>query len=166
MSSPLFARKLLITYLCHVSHSLLTYHLVFGTFHRLPAIDIAHERELYKCLLKLANDRGVFIRRIGGMPDHVHILCDIPPTVAVSSFVKILKSESSKFMRINPHFPLWSGWAEGFGAFTVDSSTIDVRVKYIMNQKQHHQNVPFAVEYRQFLAECGFSDDTPILGEP
>ena len=35
--------------------------------------------------------------RIGGMPDHIHMLVSIPPTVAVSEFVRGLKFASSDY---------------------------------------------------------------------
>lgn len=100
------------------------------------------------------------------MPDHVHILCDIPAMISVAGFVKLLKSESSKFMRVNPHFPEWVGWAEGYGGFTVDASLRENRVLYIMNQKQHHMRMSFEDEYHNMLTEAGLSDGTPLLGDP
>lgn len=118
-----------------MSHTSLTYHLVFGTYRRANVILIPHERELYKYMYDFAVNRGALVRWIGGMPDHVHMLCDIPPKIAVADFVKLLKSETSKFMRVNPHFPGWQGWAEGYGAFTVDASGREARVRYIKSQK-------------------------------
>lgn len=88
-----------------MSYTALTYHIVFGTYRRKNVININHERELYKYMYDFATERQVLVRRIGGMPDHVHIICDIPAKLAVADFVKLLKSESSKFMKINPHFP-------------------------------------------------------------
>ena len=110
-------------------------------------------------------ERGTYVRRIGGMPDHVHLLCDIPAKVAISGVVKLLKIESSKFMRVNGHFPSWCGWAEGYGVFTVDASMREVRRRYIMNQHEHHRSVDFAQEYRQILSENGFSAGERLLGE-
>ena len=69
-----------------------------------------------------SKEHGIFIRRIGGLPVHVHMLCDISAKIAVSEFVKLIKTETSKFMRVNPHFPKWEGWSEGYGGFTVDAS--------------------------------------------
>lgn len=90
-----------------MSHIALTYHIVIGTYHREYVISEDHEKELYKYIFDFTGKRDVlFIRRIGGMPDHVHILCDIPAKIAVADFIKLVKSESSKFMRVNPHFPL------------------------------------------------------------
>ncbi len=148
-----------------MSHTSFTYHLVFGTWRRQNVIDIQHERELYKFMYDFCTQRDVLVRRIGGMPDHVHLLCDIPAKIAVAEFVKLLKTETSKFMRVNSHFPNWIRWAEGYGGFTVDASLIETRKRYIINQKQHHQNRSFANEYKQLLSEAGFSDDTSLLGD-
>ncbi len=147
-----------------MSHTSLTYHIVFSTYKRANVINIAHERELYKYMYDFATKRGIKVFRIGGMPDHVHLLCEIPAKLAVADFVKLLKSETSKFMRFNPHFPGWQKWAEGYGAFTVESANRAVRIKYIMNQKAHHGTTTFTEEYRQELTSAGLSIDI-ILGD-
>lgn len=148
-----------------MSHTALTDHLVFGTYRRIDVIDENHEKELYKFMFDFATRRGIYVRRIGGMPDHVHILCDIPANLAVASFVQSIKTESSKFMRINDHFPSWTSWAEGYGAFSVSASSYESVRKYIMSQKQHHRRLSFASEYRAMLCEYGFADGILILGD-
>lgn len=148
-----------------MSHISLTYHLVFSTYKRRQTIHIAHDRELYKFIYDFSVARNVRVWRIGGMPDHIHILCDIPPTQSVAGFVKLLKTESSKYMRANPHFPYWEKWAEGYGGFTVDSDSRVERIHYIMSQKTHHVVRSFMDEYRDMLRMRGFCDDTVILGE-
>jgi len=148
-----------------MSHTAFTYHLVFGTYRRQNVIVPDHEKELYKYIYDFATTRDILVRRIGGMPDHIHILCDIPAKTAVAEFVKLLKTETSKFMRVNNHFPDWVRWAEGYGGFTVDASLREVRRRYIMNQRQHHAHVAFTDEYRSLLNEAGFAEDTPLLGD-
>lgn len=148
-----------------MSHTALTYHIIFGTYRRLGVINIAHERELYKYIYDFSTSRGIMIRRIGGMPDHVHILCDIPAKIAVADYVKLLKAETSKFMKINPHFPHWERWAEGYGAFSVDASMRETRIKYIIDQKKHHVGVDFATEYKELLGNAGFKGQLHILGD-
>lgn len=138
-----------------MSYTSLTYHIIFSTYCRQNVIDPHHERELYKFMYTFATERGVLVRRIGGMPDHVHILCDIPPTHAVAQIVKLLKSETSKFMRVNPHFRYWQGWSEGYSAFTVDASLRETRVRYIMNQKEHHKYVSLIDELNAIYKEYG-----------
>lgn len=143
------------TFSTNMSYTSLTYHLIFGTKKRVGSIDADHERELYKYIFDFATARGAKIFRIGGMPDHIHILCNIPPKISVSDFVKLIKSESSKFMKVNPHFPKWIGWAERYGALSVDASLREVRRQYIIHQKEHHRQKSFAEEFKQMLIEAG-----------
>lgn len=148
-----------------MSHIAFTYHLVFSTFKRERVIHECYERLLYKFIYNFAVARSVFIRRIGGMPNHIHILCDIPPTIAVAEFVRVLKAESSKFMRACDKFPYWQGWSAKYGGFCVDASSREVRRQYIIHQKEHHKGMDFATEYRKLLTEAGLSADTAILGD-
>lgn len=148
-----------------MSHTALTYHLIFGTYRRCHTIPIEHERELYQFIYDFSNKRGIKIWRIGGMPDHIHMLCDIPAKIAVADFIKILKGESSKFLRVNDNFTNWQGWAEGYGGFTVDAQAIEVRINYIKKQKIHHQARNFVDEYRELLISAGYPVNTPILGD-
>ncbi|MDE6266549.1 MAG: IS200/IS605 family transposase [Muribaculaceae bacterium] len=138
-----------------MSHTSLSYHLVFVTYAREKVILPEHERELYSFIYSIATSQGVTIRCIGGMQDHIHILCDIKPTLSVSQIVKIIKSESSKFMRINPNFRFWRGWGEGYGAFTVSPSARDKVINYILNQKMHHAGISFEMEYTDMLSSAG-----------
>ena len=85
------------------------------------------------------------------MPDHIHILCDIPPKLSVADYVKLVKAETSKFMRTNRHFPYWDRWSEGYGAFSVDTESREDRINYIMSQKEHHGCRSFAEEYKEIL---------------
>ncbi len=143
----------LIHKFANMSHIAFTYHLVFATYNRCPTIVQEHERELYNFIYRFLIKRDVFIRRIGGMPDHVHLLCDIPPKHAVADVMKLLKIESSKFMQKNDHFPNWNGWSEGYGGFTVDASSREIRKQYILNQRHHHSSKSFEEEYEILLKE-------------
>ena len=148
-----------------MSHTSFTYHLIFGTYRRRAVIVHDHEKELYKFIHDFSKERGVKMRRIGGMPDHVHILCDIPSRMAVAEYVKLLKTETSKFMRVNDHFPDWERWADGYAGFTVDTALRETRRRYIMNQREHHSKVGFVDEYRHLLSEAGIDPDSPVLGD-
>ncbi|MCB9895828.1 MAG: transposase [Planctomycetes bacterium] len=86
--------------------------------------------------------------RIGGVADHVHLLASIPATVAVSDFMRDLKSGSSKWARERvPRFE----WQRGFAAFTVNQSIVDDVVRYIDAQEQHHAKHDFIAELKQML---------------
>ena len=106
---------------------------------------------------------GAHIHRIGGMPDHVHILVDIPADISLSKFVQKLKQESSYLAKEAIELPLWSGWAEGYGGFSYSANEIDNVKQYIINQKEHHKRVSFIDEYRIWLLENGISPDAPFF---
>lgn len=152
-------------YLCAViSYTHLVYHIVFRTHRSILAIDEQHERELYAYIHGYIMRHNAKLFRIGGMPDHIHMLVSIPPTIAVSEFVRGLKFASSGWLKQNPSFSLFSGWGEGYAAFTYSREQIPVVKQYIINQKEHHHKITFAEEYRQFIIENGGEiDETYFL---
>ena len=147
-----------------MSYTHLVYHIVFRTHRSILAIDEQHERELYAYIHGYIMRHKAILYRIGGMPDHIHLLVSIPPTIAVSEFVRGLKFASSSWLKQNPTFSLFSGWGEGYAAFTYSRDQIPVVKQYIINQKEHHRKITFAEEYRQFIIENGGEiDETYFL---
>ena len=142
-----------------MSYTNLVYHIVFRTHCSIPAIDEQHERELYAYIYGYTKRHKAKLYRIGGMPDHIHMLVSIPPEVAVSEFVRGLKFASSSWLKQNTSFPLFSGWGEGYAAFTYSREQIPIVKQYIINQKEHHHKTTFAEEYRQFILENGIEID-------
>ena len=56
-------------------------------------------------------------------------------------------------------------WQEGYGAFSYSKSQIDNVVKYILNQKEHHQKKSFREEYLEFLEKFEVDYDEKYLFE-
>ena len=84
-------------------------------------------------------------------PDHVHILIGSRPNVLLSDLVRKIKSSSSKFIHEkfdkNKHFV----WLEGYGVFTYSRSQVDLVIRYILNQEEHHRRKTFREEYIDML---------------
>lgn len=97
--------------------------------------------------------------KVGGMPDHVHILASLPKTMSLSDFVRTIKAESSKWMKTIDEYYKTFAWQEGYGAFSVSPSQIDNTVRYITRQADHHQKRTFIEEYRLFLEAYGIDYD-------
>ena len=55
------------------------------------------------------------------------------------------------WLKEQPQFSQFEGWAEGFGAFTYSKSHIDKVVKYVLNQPIHHKKQTFKDEYLLLL---------------
>ena len=103
---------------------------------------------------------------IGGMPNHVHILTSLPKTISLSDFVRIIKAESSKWIKtIDNHYSKFS-WQEGYGAFSVSPSLLGKTIRYIRGQENHHKKRSFQEEYKMFLDASGIQyDERYALGD-
>ena len=139
------------------------YHIVFSTREREKLISLEIERNIYKIIYDLINGYGGHTYRIGGMPDHIHILVDISSKLSLSNFVKKLKQESSFIISQNNIIPKWHGWEEGYAAFSYSSKEIPIVINYITNQKEHHKKISFRDEYRDWLIEMGVSPNEPYF---
>lgn len=149
----------MLKYLIVMSYTKLIYHIVFRTKHSIKAINKDNERDLYAYIYGIATNYDAYVYRIGGMPDHIHILLDLPPKTALSDFMQDVKKSSSKWIKESKKFPLFEGWGEGYAAFSYSQKEVNSIIKYIKNQKEHHCVITFAEEYRNYLMENGVEID-------
>jgi putative transposase len=99
----------------------------------------------------------------GGIEDHVHIVVGLPPTMAPSKAVQLLKGGSSLW--IHETFPELAefAWQDGYGAFTVSKSQLPDLITYVINQREHHRMRTFQEEYRALLEKHGIEYDERYL---
>ncbi|MBO7594128.1 MAG: transposase [Salinivirgaceae bacterium] len=88
---------------------------------------------------------------IGGINDHVHILCPLPKTMALSEFVRAIKSNSSRWIKTMDSYYNGFEWQTGYGAFSVSPSVKEKTIQYISTQAEHHKKQTFKDEYLAFL---------------
>jgi putative transposase len=86
---------------------------------------------------------------VGGVADHVHILCQLAKTQSVSVVMEHLKTSSSKWLKTQGIRTF--SWQRGYGAFSVSQSNVASVVSYIEKQEEHHRTVTFEEEFRLFL---------------
>jgi putative transposase len=88
---------------------------------------------------------------INGMPDHVHLLVGFRPTQSMADFMQDVKSGSSKWINDNKCCKGRFEWQPGYGAFSYAKSQLPDVIRYIENQKAHHEKKTFLEEYKLFL---------------
>ncbi|MFO0818702.1 MAG: IS200/IS605 family transposase [Pirellulales bacterium] len=139
------------------THTKLDYHVVFSTKSRVLWISEAIECRVWEYLGGIAKRYGMHPYRIGGVEDHVHLALGIPPTLAVSRALQLLKGGSSRW--IGESFPKLRefAWQDGYGAFTVSKSILPSVENYILQQRQHHQKQTFQDEFRELLTKHGIA---------
>ena len=125
-------------------------HLIFSTKNReplLPGKDLQQSAHAY--LAAVLKDRKCPAVIVGGIANHVHILCQLAKTESVSNLMEHLKASSSKWLKTQGS--LMFAWQRGYGAFSVSQSQADSVVAYIRNQEEHHRTITYEEEYRSFL---------------
>ena len=148
-----------------MSYTQLIYHIVFRTKSSVPSLVVEHEQDLYRYIWGFIKNKGCILFRIGGMPDHIHLLVQLPPTLAVSDFMRDLKTATHHYMAVHKElFPAFCGWGKSYCALSCSSKEKDRVVNYIKNQKSHHQKKTFQEEVLELLRENGM-DTTYFLKE-
>ena len=119
------------------------YHIVFTPKYRRKVIFNQYRESLIEIFKLLCKYKGVEIIEGHMMPDHVHMLVEIPPSISVSYFVGYLKGKSTlmiferhanlKYKYGNRHF-----WARGYFVDTVGKNKKKIQ-EYIKNQLQQDQ---------------------------
>lgn len=133
------------------SLTLLCTHLVFSTKYRQPIIDDIIESSLHAYLGAVCKEMDCLPVKVGGYTDHVHILCLLSKKIALMDLLEEVKKRSSKWIKTQGDAYHQFYWQNGYGAFSVNPSQLDVVIKYISNQHEHHKKVSFQDEYRAFL---------------
>jgi len=141
------------------SYRQILYHIVFRTKNSRRTLDLAHNKELYNYIWGIIKNKDGFLYQINGMEEHIHILSDLHPNIALADYLRDIKTASSIWLKDNTHFPNFQGWAGGYAALTYAYADKDGVIEYIKNQKEHHKKISFEDEYRKLLKEHNIEID-------
>lgn len=126
-------------------------HLVFSTKHRQPFIDKNIQPELYAYIGGICKNHECYPYAIGGIEDHIHILCLLSKKLPLYKLLEVVKSNSSRWIKTKGKKYKDFYWQGGYGAFSVNPSEISIVKKYIDNQEERHKKISFKDEFRAFL---------------
>ena len=142
----------------------LNYHFVFSTKNREPIIDNVWRETLYEYIGGIVRSEGGVLYRIGGMPDHLHLLINWQQTESLSNLMCRLKAHSSKW--VHETFPALRhfAWQDGYAVFSVSKSQCDVVARYIDGQTEHHKKCSFLEELALFLKKHDVEYNSEYIG--
>ncbi len=124
---------------------------VFAVEGRQSLIPASRNDELQKYITGIVTNQGQKLIAINNMPDHIHILIGLKPSIRLSDLVRDIKAFSSKFINEQRWVAGRFSWQEGFGAFSYGHSQLGSVIRYIENQQIHHRRRTFAEEYEKLL---------------
>lgn len=129
-------------------------HLVFSTKDRKAYLQSETFRdEMFRMLNYEVEQTGCVALYTGGWIDHVHIVCGMSRTLSISKLVESVKTETSKWAKKAPHSQSTFSWQAGYGVFSVSQSNLEDVLKYVREQRKHHQVMSFQDEYRILCAK-------------
>ena len=127
-------------------------HVIFSTKDRQPFLrDRALREESHRFLGGILKKIECHPLVIGGVEDHVHLLCLLARTSEPAAMVKEVKRGSTVWLKTKGPELRDFAWQNAYGMFSIGHSQIGSTRKYIAGQDEHQRKVSFQDEFRQFL---------------
>jgi REP element-mobilizing transposase RayT len=126
-------------------------HAVFSNKNRKKDLDAELRPRLFAYSAEVIKNKHAKAHIVNGGPEHVHILLSLPAALSLSDLLRIVKSNSSRW--VHETFPNKRdfAWQAGYAAFSVSHSKFDDVFNYVRDQEQHHRRTPFEAELLSLL---------------
>ena len=127
-------------------------HLVFSTKERRPLLRDKSVRDAFHAYIggiskKLECPPII----VGGVEDHVHLLCRFSRTITQAEWVKELKRVSNGWLKEQGQDYTDFEWQGGYADFSVSQSNLEQVKQYIASQEEHHRKMTFQDELRALM---------------
>lgn len=126
-------------------------HIVFSTKNRADLIVPEIENDLFGYIHGIVENNGSKLIIGGGTANHIHLLVPFGKKVDIPELVGDIKRSSSVWIKKQDSQFNDFYWQKGYGTFSVGQTEVDVVIRYIANQKEHHRKKDFKTEFRGFL---------------
>jgi putative transposase len=141
----------------------LSAHIIFSTKKRQPWLTRDIRERVWAYQSRILQNLECKSITIGGVADHVHVLCNLIKKFPTAKVLEILKKDSSKFVKtLGPGLRDFH-WQDGYGLFSVSPSHFEAIRKYILEQEKHHKRETFQDEYLRILKKYGAPYDERYL---
>jgi REP element-mobilizing transposase RayT len=127
-------------------------HSVFSTKERRPFLrDLGLREEMHHYIGGILAKLDCQPVVVGGVEDHIHLLCALARTSAASDMVKEVKRGSSLWIKTKGQDLKNFSWQSGFGIFSIGFSQLPDVKRYIEGQAEHHRKISYQDEFRELL---------------
>ena len=118
----------------------LYYHFVWATRNRLPLIGEGNQARIHGCIADKVRELGGRVVALNSVCDHVHLLAELPPTLAPTAFIGQVKGASPHLAaRIASGTDYQGfGWQAEYRVITLSPGRLAGVSAYIQAQPEHH----------------------------
>ncbi|HCW55688.1 MAG TPA: IS200/IS605 family transposase [Erysipelotrichaceae bacterium] len=118
------------------------YHVIFCPKYRRKVLIHGIDERFKEIVLSMQEEQNFKVLGMEVMPDHVHLLLDVDPTIGVNTLVGRIKGKTAhilcrEYPEIRRRIPTL--WTRSKFIATVGSVSLDVVKKYIEDQKSTEQ---------------------------
>ncbi len=145
------------------TYSKLLMHVVWSTKDRMASITPEIRGDLHAYLGGIVREEGGTAVAIGGTADHVHLLIELPADRNVAACVRVVKTNSSRWVHEKWADRHAFSWQAGYGAFAVSASNAERVIQYIRTQEDHHRRINYHDEFVALLRKHGIAFDEQYL---
>lgn len=133
------------------TYTQLNMHVVFSVKGRENILSAKIRPEIFKYISGILHNLNQYPLAVNGYKDHVHLFFELQPAKSLSDIVRIVKTNSSKWINENKFVPGKFSWQEGYGGFSYSRSQRNNVIQYIIKQEEHHKKRTFREEYLELL---------------
>ena len=134
-----------------MSYTKIWIHAVFGTKRRYPYMSGSIKKAVINHIFQNADEKGIIISKINGMPDHLHCLIRLHPKQCVSDVLQLIKGESGHWLNENRSCKSKFGWSVKYYAVSISEKDVEAVKKYIRDQEYHHCNKTLQQEVEELF---------------
>ena len=114
------------------------YHIIWATKYRRSVLSPEIQERLKALIFEQQETYQYVVREVESMPDHVHLLASISPSVSLTSVIRKIKGYTAKVLRAE--FPTLKRrlpclWTRSKFVASAGNVTLEVLKQYIENQK-------------------------------
>ncbi len=118
------------------------YHIIFCPKYRRKVLREPIAERFKQIVISMQEEQNFYVLGMEVMPDHVHMLLDIDPTIGVNVVIARIKGKTAHIL--NREFPeltrkLPTLWTRSKFIATVGSVSLEIVKKYIEEQKTNEQ---------------------------
>lgn len=146
------------------TYTQILYQIVFGTYDYTSFLTTENEKMLFPYIAVILKNKSCHSYIVGGAGNHVHIITHIHPTEAPAYLVKDIKIASHKMILQNgKSFSHFTKWQVGYSLFTYHISAKMNLIRYVENQKEHHNIFSFKEELIELLKDNSVDYNEDVL---
>ena len=137
--------------------------IIFSTKNRESWLDRDLRPRMHAYLATICRDLGAEFVHANGVSDHVHIVTTLPRTLSQAEIIENIKKISSKWIKACDSKYRGFSWQRGYAAFSISPSQLELVLKYVQRQEEHHRTRTFQEEYCELLRKHGVNFDERYL---